>query len=330
MAATPEMSGQESAVEEVVEIGNVHPMSTLAAALDAPDDPNEKVVEDVKENVEEEVVSGEKEVPVVESGQAKEDEEVIAEVEGSKVETPPAPPTPDQTKIIQTLRQMRRDQALANARLQRQDEELQRLRTVKPVAPEDDPEDLLSVGLPKTKAPEKVEPVKLSEIEQLHQEIQQIGSQRGENLTTLVEVMAVQPAFKDVKEVCSRDNLNDLVDAMAEKISTEQGLDPVLAAMKVEAAIWKLPNPYSWMYETIKAHHPKYKVTETPPVKETPKKPAGREPKPAEAPPTVVDKGGSSAVSGGWTAASLDVMDDAAYAKVPQNIRELYLLGKLA
>jgi hypothetical protein len=327
MAGTPEVVGQDLDIkeEEVV---------SLASTLDAPDDPEEKVVEDVKENVEEEVVAGEKEGSAVDETEGTGSKE---EDPAEKTVEPVEPVVPDQTKIIQQLRQMRKDMALNAAVLQRQNEEIQRLRTAAAkaaVKPEDDSEDLLGIGLKKEPTVVEEPPVKLSEIEQLQQEIQQIGQTRGEQLVTLVEVMAVSPDYKDVKEVCSRENLNDLVEAMAEKVSAETGTDQVVAAMKVEAAIWKQPNPYKWMYDTIKEHHPRYAKKEevvTPTASTPVKEPKGRAPKPVEAPPSVIAVGGNDAVNNAsWTAAKLDVMDDADYAKVPEKIRNAYLTGQLA
>jgi len=148
----------------------------------------------------------------------------------------------------------------------------------------------------------------------------------------LVEAMSFNPEYKDVKEVCSRANLNDLVDAMAAKVASENGIDPVVAALKLENAIWRQDNPYLWMYQTIKAHHPRYKAPASAPAPAGGESPAakGREPKPAEAPPSVAPLGPPDTTTGtGWTAAKLDAMDELDYMKVPENIRQLYIAGEL-
>lgn len=317
MAETPEISGQDSGTIEV---------NNLAAELDAPDDVQVGTPETPVETPE--ATSETPETPVADA--KAEDASETAEVPAVE-ETPAKEPSPEQLQLIQLVRQMRKELSLANAKQQRQEAELLKLRQslTKPTDDLDD-DDLLGSG----KQQKVSDPEPLSELEQLQQDLSQIGQQRSEQLITLVETMAVNPKYEDVKEVCSRSNLNDLVDAMAAKLATDHGIDPVVAALKVETAIWRQPNPYAWMYETIKANHPKYaKATSTPAAKEAVAPTAETKPRlpaPAEAPPSVLPLGPTDTSQGtGWTASKLDAMDELELIKVPSNIRQQYLTGQL-
>lgn len=326
MAETPEISGQDSGTIEV---------NNLAAELDAPDDVQVGTPETPAATPE--AAPETPEVPVSAPAADAKADGTPETPEAPAVEEPPAKePSPEQLQLIQLVRQMRKELSLANAKQQRQEAELQKLRQGLTKATDDlDDDDLLGSGRDK-KQPTVAAPEPLSELEQLQQDLSQIGQQRSEQLITLVETMAVSPKYEDVREVCSRNNLNDLVDAMAAKLATDHGIDPVLAALKVETAIWQQPNPYAWMYETIKAHHPKYaKATTTPAAAKEAPAPATAEtkprlPAPAEAPPSVLPLGPTDTSQGtGWTAAKLDAMDELELIKVPDNIRQQYLTGQL-
>jgi len=254
----------------------------------------------------------------------------------------PASEPNDRHEILQTLRQLRHDLALANARTQRQDEELKAIREVtKQVAGQtvqvaqstvrsSESDDLVNFGQPTLQGVKleevKLPETKLSEFEELQSELADLGASIGSQLQTLVESMSFNPAYSDVKAVCSRSNLNDLVDAMASSIAADENLDPVVTALKVEKAIWSLDNPYKWMYNTIKANHPAYRKA---PV--VPKEPKSLEaPKPTSAPPSVVPIGSSAVGTSGFSASQLDLMDELDFIKVPENIRNMYLNGQLA
>ena len=127
MSRTPEMSGQESESTEIIDLGK------LATELDAPDDPGDVVAEVT------EVASTEKtEETVAESttdtaSETKSESETPATTETETETTKPVEetktePTAEQLQLIQTIRQLRRDVALANSKLQRQDEELKNIR----------------------------------------------------------------------------------------------------------------------------------------------------------------------------------------------------------
>ena len=330
MANTPEIGGQDSGTDKVNVI-------SLAAELDAPDDENADVggaENEVKNDAAETKVEAAAADVVPETPAAAEgDGDKTPAVEGAKEPDAPAPePTAEQLQMIQLIRQMRKELSLSNAKQQRQEEELRRLRQniTKPKDEFDDDDLLGNKPAPATGKPEN-DPVPLSELEQLQNELSVIGQQRSEHLVTIVETMAVNPKFEDVKEVCSRSNLNDLIDAMATKVATDQGIDPVVAALKIENAIWRQPNPYLWMYETIKSNHPKYAKPSQPKADEAkPAEAAPRTPKPAEAPPSVMPLGPTDTAQGtGWTAAKLDAMDEMELVKVPANIRQQYLSGQL-
>lgn len=174
----------------------------------------------------------------------------------------------------------------------------------------------------------------LSAIEQLQNEIVMIGQVKGPVLETLLETMELNPNFTDVKEVCSRTNLDDVIEVIASEISVENNADPVETALAIEAKIWAKPNPYKFMYDLIKKNHPKYAK---PPEKKADEKSKDEdkpkdEKKPTEekkAPGTIVKVPGTDEKSSGWTAARIDAMDESELTKVPKDVYEKYLRGEL-
>jgi len=339
MPNAPEISGQDSETTQV-RLGN------LAAELDAPDDVEVKAGDTATPASADTITTTDTIIPPVEetkepaedaaTKEAVADSQVTDETTaGDKPPEEVKEPSAEQLEMIRLLRQMRKELSIANAKQQRQEEELRRLRqaSAKPASEFDDDDLMNSGSAGKPPASKQDETVPLSELEQLQLELSETGSRRSESLVTIAETMAVNPKYEDVKEVCSRSNLNDLIDAMAAKVAADQGIDPVVAALKIENAIWKQPNPYLWMYETIKSNHPRY-AKQTQPVANTSAAPpaatTARTPKPAEAPPSVTALGPTDTAQGtGWTAAKLDAMDEMEFSKVPANVRQMYLTGQL-
>ncbi len=246
------------------------------------------------------------------------------------------PVVDDRAEMLQLLREMRQQNALSNARAIRLEKELQQLRGTRRASPksesDEDPLAALDKGGRELSSEKEVEPIPLEEVEQLHQELREIGNQRGDALSILAETMSFAPEYKDLRDICSTANLSNLIDGMADAMVAERGGTRDTAALQIEAAIWKLPNPYKWMYGKIKEMQDA--ASKAGPAKPGEgKEPApagkGREPTPQKANPTIADKPGSDAGSSGWTAQKLDELSEEELIKVPSDIRQLWLAGDL-
>ena len=146
--------------------------------------------------------------------------------------------------------------------------------------------------------------------------------------------MKYTPDYKDIDEVVSQTNFDDIVEAIAKEYSKDAGVDLAEAILEVEASIWKLDNPYEFMYSNIKQYHPKYakagnKAKEEE-VKEVPKEVPPRERKPAEAPTSIMNVGsGNAAEKSGWTSAMIDNLPEYELDRVPKDVYDRYMRGEL-
>jgi len=155
-------------------------------------------------------------------------------------------------------------------------------------------------------------------VEMLHQ-------MRSMQLDNLIAVMEVNPKYEDVKEVCSDANFGDLVDALANAVQAKQGGNIDDIVKEIESDIWKLPNPYAFIYEQVKAHHPKY-------VKSNTDEKGGKDKKKdiPKVPPSINDTlGGGDKGMTGWTAARIDALDEKELDNVPKDIYAKYLHNEL-
>jgi hypothetical protein len=162
--------------------------------------------------------------------------------------------------------------------------------------------------------------------------------QRQEKLTEMVTIMELNPAYTDVREVCSQGNLDDVIDAFSRFYVKQNGGDRQEVAMQMEAEIWAEANPFKKIYEIVKQYHPRYtkkddKSAETEAAEAAAKKLAEEadKKKAIEANPTGANMGagGSGAGASGWTAAKIDALDEFELKTVPKEIYEKYLLGTL-
>ena len=173
------------------------------------------------------------------------------------------------------------------------------------------------------------EKVELSEIELLQQDIKQTAEQRGPILETLVETMELNDKYSDLRKVCTQSNFDDMFEAIGLAVAEKEGIDPVIAALKAEAEIWKLPNPYKYMYDVIKKFHPSFKGKEG---KGDADKGKGKSENVTvvKAPSSVAGMGGGSGKSAGaWTAKRIDDLPEDELDKVPEDVYEKYLAGEL-
>ena len=178
--------------------------------------------------------------------------------------------------------------------------------------------------------PEKEE---LSPLETAQLEIQKVAEARGPILDALVEAMELNPKYSDVAEVCSQANFEDMFEAMGKAISQQKGTDPVLASAEAEAAVWKMRNPYRFMYDLIKKHHPAY-IAKSEGAKdkkegEADKSATPAKKEPVKAPSSIAGMTGKTTAENAWTAARIDEMDEQELGEVPPKIYDKYLRGEL-
>jgi hypothetical protein len=163
------------------------------------------------------------------------------------------------------------------------------------------------------------------EIENLQNEIAQIGEKNAVLYETLIETMALNPAFQDVRDVCTRDNLDDIIEQATANIVAKQGGNPVLVSLELEKQIWSERNPYKQIYGLIKQYHPKYQQVEDKPAVAT-----KRDLKPVVAPTSIATLGGGDGdKQSGWNSARIDAMSELDLHKVPRDIYDAYLKGEL-
>ena len=233
--------------------------------------------------------------------------------EAEKVEPPPADepppaapaqPDPNEQQLIE-MRQMLRE---ARKEITSLRAAMQRVGT-KPTV-NDDGEEV---------------PPEPSRIEQLQDAIAAVGQSKSAVLEVLVETMEMTPKYQDVRSVCTKANFDDIFEAAASKIARESGKSFDEALLEVELSVWKMPNPYKYMYDVIKKFHPRFATKTAAPAPAS----TGKQPKPVVAPSSVSAMGGDSDVKSGWTAARIDAMDVSELDSVPPEIYEKYLLGTL-
>jgi hypothetical protein len=170
----------------------------------------------------------------------------------------------------------------------------------------------------------------LSNLEILQQQLEIIGQKRGAQLELLADQMAEMQKYSDIYEVCSKQNVGEVVEAAAKIIQQEHGGDVNEIMLELEVDVWSRPNPYKYLYGLIKEHHPKYVESE----KKAPKK----ESKPSvekalgkKSASSIQDMGGSGdkVSRNTWTADKIDKLPEDELSKVPDNVYEKYLAGEL-
>ena len=154
------------------------------------------------------------------------------------------------------------------------------------------------------------------------------SAMRASQLETILEVMRLNPRFEDVDEVVTQSRFDDMVEGFATVIAKERGekVEDVIDA--VQSKIWSMANPYRFMYEKIKEHHPDFQKPKEDPTKLPVKPEMKKEPKQT---PTTVSKlaAGDADTQSGWTSARIDAMPEEDLGKVPRDVYEKYLSGEL-
>lgn len=161
-------------------------------------------------------------------------------------------------------------------------------------------------------------------IEKLQQQIAVIAATKAPVLDVLVETMGLSPKYPDIEGVCSRAHFDDIFEMVARAEAQRSGKPFEEALLEAELSVWKMANPYKYMYNIIKTYHPDY-------AKKTPAAPTVQDTRrPVVAPSSVSNVGGGTGGgSGGWTAARIDAMDVSELDSVPADIYQKYLLGQL-
>jgi hypothetical protein len=172
-------------------------------------------------------------------------------------------------------------------------------------------------------------------LENLQRELHNVAISRSQGLSDMVENMELSSKFEDVRSVCTKDHFDDIFELAATTISRNERRDFNEVLVQLELEVWKMPNPYKYMYGVIKGNHPKYKEKEK--EKETTKK---EEIKPQttakkvleakEAPGSIAAAGsGENLGTGAWTAAKIDDLEESELHQVPVDIYKKYMMGKL-
>jgi hypothetical protein len=164
-------------------------------------------------------------------------------------------------------------------------------------------------------------------------ELEAFAAQRQDQLDYFLEAMKVHPKYEDVETVVSQNHFDDIVEAMGKVLVSNEGGRLDDAVKRIESEIWAMRNPYKFMYDTIKAYHPDYKVVKS--EEGGAVKKVGDEVSKTK-PPTVEkvamsiqEIGGGSSDGTGWTAAKIDDLDELELDKVPRDIYDKYLRNEL-
>lgn len=320
MGKETEQGAQEAVVSD---------MDTMIAALDSPDD-GEKESSETAETAETKETETETEAKESEEEEKEEGKEE-AGTEKKETEKEEEKETPEHrlgrqnAELRSMLRQSTRDSKVMQARLERL-EKSQVKATASAAKPKKDEfgldiedEDEEKEGIAE---PNKVQ---LSEIEVLQEKLVEVGSAKAGYFDLLVDQMSEMNAYSDVKEVCSNENFAGIFDNVGQKIAEEQGIDPTVAALRVELAVWQKPNPFKYMYQLIKKFHPDYQGKE----KEKSAEKSEEKKSPANAPSSISNMGGTGKDAGGWTSKRIDDLPEDQLDQVPHDTYQRYLEGNL-
>lgn len=178
-------------------------------------------------------------------------------------------------------------------------------------------------------------------LETLQMELHNVAVSRTPLLEVMVEAMEANPKFSDIRDVCTKNHFDDIFEMAATNISRKEGRDFNEVLVQLELEVWKMPNPYKYMYSIIKENHPKFKekekekeiptTKEIPSLKDAIKPPetAAKVLKAKEAPGSIAAAGAGDTGSSGWTAAKIDDLEENELHQVPKDIYDKYMMGKL-
>ena len=265
--------------------------------------------------------------PAVEAPAKAEGEPKTEEPAAPAVASEPAVPAkePEKTELQKaqeeisalraTLRELKRDVAVANAKASPE---------FKEVVEEDE--------LTGDKVTKKVaiEP----EIVKLQREVGDLLARNKGMHEEFLDMMRYTEAFKDVDSVCTPERVADIIDMASARLAKEHNILPAVAELSVQRSLYSMTSPYKYLYNLIKGYHPDFKKPAQeakPPEPKTPAAPAApaKTPTPANAPSSVVAVPKDTKMATGWTAARIDALDEDELSKVPSDVYEKYMRNEL-
>jgi hypothetical protein len=285
--------------------------SPTVEALEAEETEEEKNIDELDSALEASETTGEEDASEAEPAGEEPPTEVV---EGEPEETPVEEPEAGAEEVPEEEKEPTKEELL-----EQQNKELRQIlrEQKKAMTILEAKVGRVETGLKDTMLEDEKELPALSDVEQLQAGIAQIGQEKGTLFETLVEAMEAKPEYADIRQVCSREHFDDIFEEVGKAVAIKEGIDPTVAALALEAEIWQMDNPYKYMYEIIKEHHPTYAKEES--EKEEPEKKKAAEPEkkePEPAPTSIASVGGSDAAE--------DELD-----KVPNEVYQQYLRGEL-
>lgn len=148
-----------------------------------------------------------------------------------------------------------------------------------------------------------------------------VSEDRYEALQLISEATKLNPKYEHFDEVCTQDNFDRTVMALAKIAVKEEGGTLTGQMSRMTNYIWSLPNPYKFVYEVVTQNDPRYtKPSQT-----------VQAPKEKEKAPTSLSAvpGGSGSKGEGWTAAKIDSLPEDQLHTVPADIYEAYMKNQL-
>ena len=149
-------------------------------------------------------------------------------------------------------------------------------------------------------------------------------------LETLEEVVKMNPKFEDYDVVVSTAHYDSTIEAMARLVQQEDGGTLTERIKDVEAYVWNMPNPFTYLYETIKGNHPAYKAAAVDVDAAGKVKPKVKPKDKKEVSPSLSNLDGGGGGKGGWTAVKIDALAEEEISTVPPEVYEKYMQGDLA
>jgi len=151
-----------------------------------------------------------------------------------------------------------------------------------------------------------------------------VDTGRQDQLMDMLEMMRINPKFEDVDTVVSQQHHDDFVDALTRSVAEDKGISYSDAYAMTMEHIWGQRNPYKYLYENIKKHHPSYRKANA--ATPTGRKADGSDNNVA---PSISNVGGGGGGKGGWTMSKIDAMDESQLASVPADVYDKYLAEEL-
>jgi hypothetical protein len=170
-----------------------------------------------------------------------------------------------------------------------------------------------------------------SAVEVLQAELGAIVAERGGMIDLMADSMREMPKYNDLDSVCSRANLDDIIEVIAKDLESSEGADFNAAVLEIEKGIWSMPNPYKYIYEVVKEFHPTYDTSTSGGKGKGNKEEKGEKREAAAVTTMQSTQSGSSDsdAKGGWTAERVDNLSEEELNSVPADVYKKYMRGEL-